>query len=154
MPEELTDEEILAQWEEDEEYDPAQDMFRQEPPDGKYIVEILSAVRGESEATGRPQIIYHFRVLEVIKIKDSKYTEDPEGIIDNEFFKYSGLATPDNRRFVRRELYVLGCGNHIKASELDGVLESLAGKKVKVTIKTKEKDEGTFVSTYFQELVA
>lgn len=109
-----------------------------EPEDGRYVVAVTDASRGESKASGRDQVSWEYTFLD----------GDYKGRTTRSF---DGLDRTESVPHVMRRIIALGFEVPEDLDGLEDVLKKIAKKKPKVRILIKTK--GDYRNIYIDKLV-
>lgn len=96
--------------------------------DGKYVARLKSAQVGESQSSGRLQIMWNWEILE----GDFK----GQTVLD-----FDGLETEDNLMWLARKLNKLGYEAPDDLEDIEDLLKELEGEMLTFRIKLKTKNE-------------
>jgi hypothetical protein len=99
-----------------------------EPEDGRYVVALVMAEVGQSQASGRNQITWEYLFLDT----------DYKG---KTFRSWDGLDRPEGLPYVMKRIEALGYDVPESPDELEGLMEQITKDKPKIRIIIKTKGE-------------
>jgi len=121
----------LAQYDEEWQSIPEEPSY-EDLPDGDYVARINEVRIENAKSSGRLQMVWSLIV-----------TEGP--CAGRYIWRYSGLGTPENRKFLHMDLN--RCGHKLsKLSELPELLPRLLELVVSVKLKTKDKYQNSYIN--------
>jgi len=108
--------------------------------DGKYIARVVKADIGESQTSGRTQVVWAFR------FEDGKYEGD-------EKLDFAGMDSEDNIYYLGRRLEDFGYEMPDTAEELQETLDAIVAEKplCKIRLKTKGEFQNVYIDRVYDK---
>lgn len=103
-------------------------------PDGKYVVRIERAAVEESKA-GRPQMVWE------LVVEEGSYK-------GRHLWKYNGLDSIDKITWLKQDFFQAGFPVE-SLNQVQELLPKLLDQYMKITLKTKTNDKGSFQNVFF-----
>ena len=109
-------------------------------PDGKANLKLIDATIGNSQSSGRLQVVFKWQVMEYLKTKDGPNADQREKLVGREHTSTQGLDTAQSLGFMKKDIRAFEVEVPAKLGNggLEGALDEMIGRVVTCAIKNKE----------------